>query len=146
MNKAEFIDQTLNTLFEDYMPPGMDEARERIEERQEVPQGLNRAAWTMYEYTKEDRTELGYKLRSAAKRVVAEATHGAGHVELGLVAPEAEDAEIERTFRANDDTKALNLAIRYAEEEGYTVEDPPEGSESIYDYRIDGRRLTKLRG
>lgn len=146
MDKKEFIDRTLNTLFEDYMPPGMELAKQRIEERQKVPQGLHEAAWTVYEYSEKDRTELGYKLRSAAKKVVQEATHGAGHVELALVSPQAEDAELERVFKANDETKALNLAIEYAEEQGYNVEEPPEGSESVYDYRIDGRRLTKLRG
>lgn len=146
MNKEEFIDKTLTTLFEDFMPPGMNNARERIEERHELPQGVERAAWHLYEYSEDDRVELGYKLRSAAKRVIDEATHGAGHVELALVAPEAEDAELERTFRANDQTRALNKAIEWAEDEGYSVEEPPQGSESVYDWRIDGRRLTKLRG
>ena len=143
MDKAEFIDRTLNTLFNEHMPPGMDTAKERLEERFRVDESINRAAWHLYEYSEDDRTELGYKLRSAAKRVVSEAT-SKNQVEFGLLAPDAEDYEIERTFRAHDEEGALHRAVAWAEEEGYEVEEPTGDAESVFDWRIDGRRLTKI--
>ena len=145
MDKETFIDRTLNRLFETFMPPGMEEARVRLEERLEVPQSVERAAWNLYEYSSEDRELVAHKLRAAAREVVLEATKGVGQVELGLVASESSDAELERTFRGSDKSRALRKAIEWADTEGYSVEEPPEGSESASDYRIDGRRLTLLR-
>lgn len=145
MDKETFIDRTLNRMFETFMPPGMEKARARLEERFEVPHSVERAAWNLYEYSSSDRELVAHKLRAAAREVVLEATKGVGQVELGLVAPEGSDAELERTFRGSDKSKALRKAIEWAESENYNVEEPPTGSESASDYRIDGRRLTLLR-
>lgn len=144
MKKSEFIEKTLTRLFETFMPPGMEQARSRILERQNVPVNkVNRAGWEMYDYTDEDRSELSHKLRAAAQEVITESMDG-NQVEFGLLAPEAADYEIERVFRARDEEDVLDRVIAWAEGEGYTIEEPPEGSESIFDWRFDGRRLTKI--
>lgn len=145
MDKKTFIDQTLNRLFETFMPPGMEKVRVRLKERFEVPQPVERAAWNLYEYSSEDRELVAHKLRAAAREVVFEATKGVGQVELGLVASEDSDAELERTFRGSDRSRALKKAIKWADTKGYNVEEPPQGTESASDYRIDGRKLTLLR-
>jgi hypothetical protein len=144
MNKEEFIDRTLTCLFEETMPPGMERAKLRIQERFDVPSdSLNRLAWEMYDYSDKDRTQVVQKLRTAAGKVVSEAMQK-NTVEFGLLAPEAEDYEIERVFRAHDEEGALHRAIEWAEEEGYEVEEPTGDAESIFDWRFDGRRLTQI--
>jgi len=145
MDRETFIDRTLNKLFETFMPPGMETARIRLEERFDLPQSVERAAWNLYEYSSEDREKISHKLRAAAREVVLEATKGVGQVELGLVASSSSDEELERTFRGSDKSRALRKAIEWADTEGYNVEKPPAGSESASDYRIDGRRLKILR-
>lgn len=146
MDKETFIDRTLNRLFETFMPPGMEKAKRLLEERQELPGGVERAAWELYEYSEDDRKVVEHKLRAAAREVVLEATKGVGRVEVGLVASEGENSELERTFRGNDEDRVLQQVKDYAEQEGYSIEEPPEGSESIWDWRFDGRRLTQLDG
>ncbi len=144
MNKSTFIDRTIKTLFNEHMPPGMEKAKMALKERQRPPEKLEQAAWQLYEYKSEDEAAVRKKVRSAAKQVVTEATHGAGDLEFGLLAPRSEDAEIEKTFEASSETRVLELARRYAEEQNYSIEEPPSGSESLLDWRFDGRRLTKL--
>jgi len=146
MHKETFIDRTLSHLFETFMPPGMEKAKRRLEERQELPDGVERAAWELYEYSEDDRKLVEHKLRAAAREVVLEATKGVGRVEVGLIASGNEDAEIERTFRGNDEQRVLRQVKDYADEQGYSIEEPSEGSESIWDWRFDGRRLTQLDG
>lgn len=144
MNREEFIDTVLNHLFETFMPPGMEKAQQKLEERYEsLPNGVNRKAWKLYEYSEEDRKSLQKKLHASIQEVIAESTQGVGDVEFGLISNE-EGAELERTFKASDETQVLNLARRWAEDQGYSIEEPPSGSESIYDWRIDGRRLVKV--
>lgn len=144
MDKVEFIDQTLNHLFEDFMPPGMKNARVRIEEKFDVDsKKVNRAAWELYEYAEEDRPEVEHKLQAAAREVVLDEMQK-NSVEFGLLAPDAQDHEIERVFRAHTQEEALHQAIEWAEEEGYNVEEPSGDAESIFDWRIDGRRLTQI--
>ena len=145
MKEQEFVEQTIKRLFEEYMPPGYGEAKRQIEERFKVPEKIERAAWELYEYSPGDREAIQEKLQKAAKSVIAEAKKGKNEIEVGLLAPETEGVEIERTFKASDRTRALNLAKAYAEDEGYTVEEPPQGSESLLDWRFDGRRLTILK-
>lgn len=144
MNKEKFIDLTLSKLFTEHMPPKMEGVKLKLQERQNPPENLEQMAWKYYDYKPEDEAEVKKKVREAAKQAVAEATKGAGEVEYGLLAPESEDAEIERTFRASSETRVLELVQAYAEDEGYTIEEPPAGSESLLDWRFDGRRLTQL--
>lgn len=144
MNKETFIDKTIKTLFNEHMPPGMEKARRLIEERQRPPEKLEQAAWQLYEYTPKDEAAVKDKVRSAAMKVVTEATHGAGDLEYGFLAPEGENAEIEKTFEASSETRVLELARRYAEDQGYSIEEPPSGSESLLDWRFGGRRLTQI--
>lgn len=143
MKKEEFIDRTLNCLFENHMPPGYEKARRKIRERFDA--SVEKAAWELYSYSPEDKAAVTKKLREAARQVTQEATKGAGEIEVGLLSPGDEDAEIERVFKASDKTRVLNRVRRYAEDQGYDVEEPPQGSESLLDWRFDGRRLTILR-
>lgn len=145
MKKSEFIDRTLTRLFETFMPPGMEEARSRILERENVSDEtiINRAAWELYEYSDEDQPEIRHKLRAAVQEVITE-TGGGGQVEIGLLAPEEMDAEIERVFGGRKIGSVLLNIVDWAEEQGYEVERPPQGSESVLDWRIDGRRLTLI--
>lgn len=144
MKKSTFIEKTLSCLFETFMPPGMKEARTPILERQDVPlDKLNRAAWELYDYSDEHHSEIQHKVRAAAQEVVAEKMQK-NTVEFGLLAPETEDYEIERVFRAHDEEGALHRAIEWAEEQGYEVEEPSGDGESIFDWRFDGRQLTQI--
>jgi len=144
MNKETFIDRTIKTLFNEHMPPGMESARVALRERQEVPKTLEQKAWILYEYNSADEDAVKQKVRSAAKKVVAEATHGVGDLEYGLIADSESNAEIEKTFKASSETRVLELARRYAENQGYAIEEPSSGSESLLDWRFDGRRLTQI--
>lgn len=145
MKKETFIDETLNRLFEKFSPPGMEKARVKIEERFEIDtDSVNRAAWELYEYSEGDRKEIEHKLQAAAREAVLSEAMSKNTVEFGLLAPDAEDHEIERVFRAHDEEGALHRAIEWAESEGYTVEEPTGDAESIFDWRFDGRRLTQI--
>jgi hypothetical protein len=145
MKEQKFVEETIQRLLEAHMPPGYEEARRRIEERLEVPKRIERAAWELYEYKEEDRRKIIEKLRKAAKEVITDSVSGAGEIEVGLLAPESDEAEIERTFKASDRTRVLELVKAYAEDQGYSIEKPPQGSESLLDWRFGGRRLTLLK-
>jgi hypothetical protein len=145
MKRSEFIEKTLNCLFEDYMPPGFEKAKHRIEEKFSVNENqVHQKAWELYEYSEEDRKDIRQKLRVAAQKTAVNEAMQKNSVEFGLLAPEEEDYEIERMFRAHDEEGALHRAIEWAEEKGYDVEEPSGDAESIFDWRFDGRRLTQI--
>lgn len=143
MRKDEFIDRTLTELFTSFMPPGMEKAKTKIEERQKPPEKLEEAAWQMYEVKEKDVPAIKRKVREAAKKTVFESAQ-LNSVELGLLAPAGSDYEIERTFRARSEEDALRNAVEWAESQGYTVEEPSGKGESVFDWRIDGRKLTQI--
>lgn len=140
MDKETFVARTVNRLIENHMPPGYEKAKMKIEERFEAPNSLERAAWQLYEYSEQDRPEIAKKIRTAAIEEAATV----GEVEFGLLAPDTENYEIEKTFRARDEQRVLDMAIKWAEGEGYDVEEPSGGAESIFDWRFDGRKLTQI--
>jgi len=148
MQKQEFVEDVLTRLFETFMPPGMEEAEPIIKEKygREVD-NLERMAWDLYEYSEGDRPLIRQKLVASAREVVFEKSRrtGLSSVEIGLLAPDAEDYEIEEYFEGRTINQALMSAIEWAEEQGYSVEEPDSGSHPL-DYEIDGRKLTQMRG
>lgn len=150
MTKEEFVDRTLNTLFNNFMPPGTGGVKEKLSNKfgRRIDESMNveRASWELYEYSEGDRDELRQKIFGAvAETALNERRTGHSSVELGLIAPEDEDYEIERVFEGRDEREALNRAIEYAEEQGYEIERPSGDGESVFDWRFDGRRLTQIR-
>jgi len=146
MTKQEFAEDVLTRLFETFMPPGMEEAKPVIEEKYgDQVDALERMAWEIYEYSEDDRSAIKQKLIASAREEIFEKSRRTGHssVEIGLLAPESEDYEIEEYFEGRTLNQALMSAIEWAEDQGYDVED--SGSHSL-DYEIDGRKLTRIRG
>lgn len=151
MTKDEFVDETLNNLFNNFMPPGTDGVKSKLSERfgTEIDEAMNveKASWELYEYKTEDRSQIRQKIMAAVAETALNEARRTGHssTELGLIAPESEDYEIERYFEGRTENQALQKAINYAEEQGYSVQEPTGEGESVFDWRFDGRRLTQIR-
>lgn len=148
MNKQKFVEDVLTRLFETFMPPGMEDAKPIVEKKygSEI-ESLERMAWEMYEYSEDHRFIIRQKLISSAREEIFEKSRRTGHssTEIGLLAPEAEDYEIEEYFEGRTMNQALMSAMEWAEEQNYEVEEPESGSHPL-DYKIDGRNLTRMRG
>lgn len=148
MKRQKFAEDVLTRLFETFMPPGMEEARPMIEEKygRDID-SLERTAWEIYEYSEEDRPYLRQKLMASAREEIFEKSRRTGHgsVEIGLLAPNAEDYEIEEYFEGRTLNQALMSAKEWAEEQGYSFEEPESGSHPL-DYEVDGRKFTLMRG
>lgn len=106
---------------------------------------LERTAWEIYEYSEEDRPYLRQKLMASAREEIFEKSRRHGSVEIGLLAPNAEDYEIEEYFEGRTLNQALMSAKEWAEEQGYSFEEPESGSHPL-DYEVDGRKFTLMRG
>jgi hypothetical protein len=57
-------------------------------------------------------------------------------VRLGLTAPKEKDYEIEHITRGSNLTHAFEKMKMWAKNNGYEIERPQAGEESIYDYRF----------